>query len=138
MPTWYRRELDYGAEGADVEVVQRKLGATVNGLYDVDTAAAVRGLQRRRALTPTGIVDEGTAAVLGEAAAAGLTPLWFTRELHLGLAGPDVALLRDRLGLAPGNRFDRETEAAVRRYQSGRAIAPTGAITESLAVQIGE
>lgn len=138
MPRWYYRHLSVGDSGRDVEAIQRRLGQPVDGKYSLDTAAAVRGLQRRRGLDPTGEVDLDTAESIGESASAHLSPRWYSRELHRGMHGVDVAMVRQRLGLDGGDRFDVDLVAAVRRHQSALGIIPTGIVNESLALLLGE
>lgn len=138
LPLWFRRVLDQGATGNDVAAVQRKLGLPVTCFYDPDTAAAVRGVQRRVGLRASGVVDDATALALGESASAHLAPEWFSRTLRLHLGGDDVAALRARLDLPEGTRFTHEVDAAVRRLQSSLSIVPDGVVDEALAILIGE
>lgn len=50
-----------------VDVVQTKLRAVRTGIYDEQTIVRVRGYQRLFGLKVTGIVDEQTASMIGEA-----------------------------------------------------------------------
>lgn len=128
-PRWYHRDLEDGFTGLDVEVVQRKVGAPVTRTYDADTATRVRGLQRLKGLPMTGTVDEGTADALGESARDGMGPEWFTRTLRLWDEGDDVRSLRSALGFTDtDNRYDPDTEAAVRRHQSANDLPLTGEV----------
>lgn len=135
MTSWFRRDLEAGDSGPDVEVVQRRLGAAVTGLFDAETVSYVRGLQRMKGLPVTGEVDERTADVIGEPARAGLLPTWFNRSLTRGDSGEDVAALRRYLGLS-GSSFDHELELAVRRFQSEHMLHPTGVFDEEAAHKI--
>lgn len=70
MPTWYHRVLRFTAgspmeSGEDVKVVQRKVGATADGLYGPNTAAKVRGFQLTHKLAVDGVVGPLTAKELG-------------------------------------------------------------------------
>ncbi len=136
MPSWYSRPLSIGDEGRDVEVVQRKLGARISGVYQEDTARRVRGVQRKMGLLESGEVDTETAEAIGERADVGLPPEWFTRTLRLNDIGEDVAQLRDLLGLVPGALFTHEVEDAVRRFQSSRQITPTGVVDTALILSL--
>ena len=69
--------LAQGSSGAAVEKVQRQLmalGISVHGGADGDfgpsTAKAVQAFQRSRALTPSGVIDEATGAILAAASAS--------------------------------------------------------------------
>jgi hypothetical protein len=61
------------------------------------------------------------AASEGPERPAGTPPL-----LQLGSSGPWVAYLRARLGLAAGDSFDAELDAALRAFQSAKGLASDG------------
>lgn len=71
VPAWYHRELSWGGvkgqymTGPDVETVQRKVGAPVDGAYGPNTVADVKRFQTNHHLTPDGIVGPKTATALG-------------------------------------------------------------------------
>lgn len=128
-PIWYRRPLLGGEQGYDVTVVQRKLQAPATGVFDDDTKQRVRGLQQNHGLPPTGFLDQRVAEILGEAADHELLPEWYTRPLMQGETGPDVAALRERLGIPPGDVYDDETRRAVLRFQSSHDLPLSGEVT---------
>ena len=135
--SWYRRELDLGATGEDVRIVQRRLGAPVTGIYDEDTMAYVRGLQRLKGLPMSGKTDNATADAVGEKARAGMLPEWYSRPLHMWDEGDDVRELRLALGFTNGdNRYDPDLELAVRRFQSEHELTPSGRIDEETALKL--
>jgi peptidoglycan hydrolase-like protein with peptidoglycan-binding domain len=138
MPSWFRRELAFGAIGPDVIVVQRKLKMIATGVYDRDTEARVRAVQMEYHLVPTGRVDEATAQRIGEVERHGLVPDWFTRTLALGDEGEDVEQLRYLLGLPRAGIFDSVLEDRVRQFQSQHRIHPDGTVSEQVAILIGE
>lgn len=138
MVSWWRRDLSLGDQGPDVEVVQRKLRCWQNGVYDFETTARVRALQKRLELPVTGVVDQDTAEALGELPTALQVPSWYQRELVLGDEGEDVAALRRMLGLRPAPLFDRVCEDAVRRLQSERGVVPNGHANLDVARWLGE
>jgi len=115
MPRWFTHPLAEGDTGDAVRIVQRKVDATITGVFDDETAARVRGVQLRRGLPLTGVVDEATAEVLGEKPDAGRVPDWFP-------------------GPPPGGM----TEAQVRRFQSERGLPLTGVVDEATAVALGD
>lgn len=90
----------------------------------------------------TGVVDAPTAEKIGESVATSLVPEWYTRSLHLGFAGKDVEVVNRRLFVHPkgkvDNRFTHDTEAAVRRLQSGNDLPANGVIDEDTAILIGD
>ena len=138
MPSWFTRVLALGDSGGDVELVQRKLHASTSGTYDIATEARVRGLQKHHGLLVTGVVDATTAEVLGESVRQGMMPEWFFRDLRLGTEGADVLVLTEQLGMSPSAFFDDVTESAVRRFQSSHDLYPTGVVTETDAIAIGD
>src|SRR6476660_985707 len=69
--TFGSRTLRVGMQGGDVKILNgivrsKAYGSSValTDLFENPTAAAVERFQRRKALTPTGIVDSGTATAL--------------------------------------------------------------------------
>ena len=138
MATWFHRILTIGMTGADVELVQRKLRSSVTGTYDADTASRVRGIQFADKLPITGMVDSITADSIGESVRADVPPDWYRRELGMRSEGEDVQRLRELLGLHNHGRFDREVEAAVRRFQSAHHLPLTGRIHEPDAAALGD
>jgi peptidoglycan hydrolase-like protein with peptidoglycan-binding domain len=138
LATWFQRILTIGNTGADVSLVQRKLKALNTGVYDRETAARVRGLQHERSLPATGIVDYATSDAIGESVRLGMPPDWYGHELGLWATGADVERLRELLGLEPHGRFDRDVEAAVRRFQSAHRLPLTGRVTQTDATVLGD
>lgn len=137
-PTWWRREIDVGDRGRDVEIVRRLISAPPSDTYEEDDAVAIRGIQKTNDLPVTGTVDEQTAEVLGEPADADLMPTWFTRTLALWDEGPDVRRARQLLELPDDDRYDPDAEAAVRRLQSAHGLDLTGELGEPEAFILGE
>lgn len=108
---------------AAAQVALRSQGlytGSIDGVNGSDTVAAVRRLQRRASLSPTGVLDRLTREALG---ALG-KPLVGTRTIGIGSLGWDVSVLEFELarhGFAPGKidgRFDRSTLAAAQRFRS--------------------
>lgn len=136
-PGWFSRDLALGDRGADVMILQRRIGAMVDGYYGPDTEQRVRGLQKKAGLEMTGKVNKATAQRIGERARKGLAPEWFHRDLELWFEGEDVRAARIAFGLGDrDNRFDPDLESAVRRFQSEKGIYPTGIITKEIATAI--
>jgi peptidoglycan hydrolase-like protein with peptidoglycan-binding domain len=138
-PVWWTRDLTLGDEGDDVRIVQRKLDAAVTGTYDDDTAARVRGLEKKMGKKQTGVVDAGVAETLGEKATAGQVPEWFTEDCGPGCSGPCVARLR--VLLKQPNLpvyYDNSLENAVRRFQSANGLDVTGVVDEATAVSLAD
>jgi len=139
MASWFHRILTVGCVGEDVRLVQRKLRASnITGTFDAETASRVRGLQFADKLPVTGMVDATTADHIGESVRLGMTPDWFAHELRLWSEGKDVERLRTLLGFKDYGRFDRDVEAAVRRFQSAHHLPLTGWVSEQDAITLGD
>lgn len=57
-----------------------------------------------------------------------LVPLSAGPALKPGVDGPRVALLRQRLGLAPGTKFDAGLASVVKEYQQAHGLKPDGIV----------
>jgi murein L,D-transpeptidase YcbB/YkuD len=140
VPSWYKRIVDVGMTGPDVDIVRRKLGLGP-GPYDSTTERMVASLARSKKIASNGEVNKEVAEHLGPSAAeaAGLGPGWYTRPIEqMFQEGEDVRALRERLGLGDyDNRFDADAEAAVRRIQSANDLPVTGLVDEATARIIG-
>jgi peptidoglycan hydrolase-like protein with peptidoglycan-binding domain len=141
IPHWYRRDIEIGDTGPDVDIVLRKLGEPP-GSYTPAAAEKVRGLARKRKITTDGEVNAPVAKALGPSASADLTPVWYVdhgRPYDLWDEGEDVRTLRGLLGLSTlDDRYDPDVEAAVRRFQTQHQLLPTGRVDQELAKLIGE
>lgn len=77
LPTLSVGVLSYGSYGEDVEALQEALSElglyeqTVNGLYDVETVASVKLLQKRLAVTQDGIFGPKTRTAYNEMVSGG-------------------------------------------------------------------
>lgn len=139
-PRWWRRDITLGDEGDDVLIVQRKLGAPMTGAYDDETAARVRGVQKTMGRKKQdGVVDAATAEELGEKADAGQAPEWYEKDCGPGCSGPCVAKVRILLG-QPNLPvyFDKDLEAAVRRFQSANGLELTGVVDAATATALAD
>jgi peptidoglycan hydrolase-like protein with peptidoglycan-binding domain len=133
LPSWYRRPIRPGDTGPDVVALKRIFGLDWETPWDDASVMLLRGYYGTDTVTPE------IAAAIGEAAApaAGLPPLWFERDLHMGDYGNDVDAVRRILGLRPGV-YDETLRDAVKRYEGNHGINPTGVVTEKLALIMGE
>ena len=138
-PVWWTRDLTIGDEGDDVRIVQRKVDAPVTGTYDDDTAARVRGVQRRMGKKQNGVVDAEVAEKLGDKATKGQVPNWFSETCEHGCACPAVAQVRILLGQPNLPVYlDHDLSAAVRRFQSANGLEVNGTVDEATAVALAD
>jgi hypothetical protein len=116
---------------AAVQVALRAVGlypGPVDGVAGPITRQAVVRFQKRRGLVADGSVGASTRRALGTLG----RPLLGRRELWIGRIGWDVSSLEFRLrslGLQVGavdGRFDRRTDAALRRFQRANGLAADG------------
>lgn len=123
--------------GPDVRFVQRSLrtlGLPVrpDGVYGPNTAASVKWFQRKHGLHADGIVGPETHATIVRAR------IKQTKGERLGYGmpgarGPAVRLLQEALrrynpALRVTGRFDRATEAEVKRFQRRAGLYPDGVV----------
>jgi peptidoglycan hydrolase-like protein with peptidoglycan-binding domain len=66
-----------------------------------------------------------------------VTPRWFRRELALGDSGPDVDVVRRKLGLGPGI-YDRTCIERVKGMAKAKGKTSDGTVTEEVADILGE
>jgi len=123
-PLWFNEPLTVGDSGRAVDVVRRKLGL-VPGDYDSTLAAHVRAFQRGARLAMTGVVDEDTAKALGEREGFGLLPPWWQNAPILPENPLYISKISDLLG--------RGGVDALKRFQGGHNLVPTGIIDETTA-----
>jgi peptidoglycan hydrolase-like protein with peptidoglycan-binding domain len=139
MPVWYTRDLTLGDTGDDVLIVQRKLDAPLTGTYDDDTAARVRGAQKKMGKKQTGVVDAETAEKLGEKATAGQVPDWYTEPCEADCHCPAVAKVRVLLGQPNLPVYnDTALQNAVRRFQSANGLKVSGVVDEATAIALAD
>lgn len=133
IPKWYVREIRAGMAGPDVKTCKRILGLDWETPWDGTAQVLLRGYFGRDYVT----ADIAEKIGESEAAAEGLPPEWYVRDLEPGMWGPDVDAVRKILDLGHGI-YDDHMESAVRRYQSNHQIVPTGTINEELSLLLGE
>ena len=139
-PAWFWRTLLPGDQGPDVIVVQRKLSAPLTGCMDNQTAAFVRGFQKKHHLEENGFVTKKTAARLGEKATKGLTPGWFHHDLLPGDSCKHVELAREAFGLPmlPAFVDDTLVDAVLRFQSSQKGLKASGKIDKATAVALAD
>jgi peptidoglycan hydrolase-like protein with peptidoglycan-binding domain len=128
--------LSSGAEGRQVQLLQKALGIGVDGIYGAETEAAVRSFQARNGLSVDGIVGPQTSAALrggsgaggGRAFASNFTATTPTEAASTGSEGDAVARLQSALRLSPDGNFGPQTEAAVRRLQARHGLTVDGVV----------
>lgn len=105
-------------------------GGTVDGLLGPQTVTAIRQLEQRSGLAPTGRMRSELRSALGPYG----VPKLGTRSLTVPSVGWDVAefqfVLASR-GVPSGEfdgRFSERTAAAVRRFQRSIGLAPDGVV----------
>jgi peptidoglycan hydrolase-like protein with peptidoglycan-binding domain len=139
IPRWFVGELGPGSVDPSVLVVQRRLGAPLSGVFDEETEARVRGVQRRHGLRESGMVNETTAEKIGEKAATGLVPEWFEGDCSQGCACKAVVFIRRALRQADlPVHFDDHLENLVRQFQSANGLKVTGVVNKKTAIALAD
>lgn len=124
VPLWWSRPIVEGDTGRDVAIVQRKLGLLPTGTADASLPLVIRGFQKALRLPPTGVVDEATAAELGELEGFGLLPLWFTHPA----VNPGDPAYQHALDLLGATGVD-----GLKRFQGNHKLPPTGVVDATTA-----
>jgi len=132
-PAWFQRDVSEGDRGGDVWVARKLLGCVEGRDFDLSVTAAVRGAQLRAGLPVTGVLDERTAAVLGDPGWAVALPSWWDGPVGPGSSPEAVGAVSRALGGPVTYRWTRALERAVRRAQGQHGIAPTGRVCEETA-----
>jgi hypothetical protein len=64
-------------------------------------------------------------------------PLWYKREISLGAMGPDVRVVRRKLGFSEDGPYDRAVQAKVMGVARKRKIDTDGEVNEDVAEELG-
>jgi peptidoglycan hydrolase-like protein with peptidoglycan-binding domain len=64
-------------------------------------------------------------------------PAWYRREIRLGDVGPDVVVVRRKLGLLPAGAFDEVCEELVRGLARKRRVETRGEVNDGVAAALG-
>ncbi|MBQ6175020.1 MAG: peptidoglycan-binding protein [Clostridia bacterium] len=139
--------LKRGSSGKSVTNLQYTLyelgyySGSVDGKYGASTAAAVAAFQSRNGLNPTGEADNQTQTLLYSSnAKAAPASSGKYKTLRPGDVGEDVLEMKDvliQLGYSTtnDNKYDEQTETAVRRFQERNGLKVDGiAGTSTLSV----
>lgn len=120
-------ELSVGDKGTAVKVLQAGLGGlAVDGAFGQATAGAVKALQTRWGLSPTGIVTLKTWNRV-ELTVHPLIGYWSTVAKR-GQTGATVVALQRALRITADGSFGPGTESAVKAAQTRAKLASTGVV----------
>lgn len=64
-------------------------------------------------------------------------PKWYTREIVTGMSGPDVDVVRRKLGLSPG-QHDRASEDRIKALARKNDVESRGEVNPDVAKYLGE
>jgi hypothetical protein len=126
------RQGDSGAKVTALQCLLKQQGVydgRLNGTYNLATKNAVTKFQKKYTLADTGVVNRSTWMVLLAKGSPSFSKVGSgtdaVRRIQraLNAAGDE--------GLTISGVFDRRTEAAVKRYQTGRGLPATGVVASS-------
>lgn len=132
-PSEQRPTLRKGSKGEFVKRAQSALGIAADGDFGPATERATKAFQTEHKLTSDGVIGPATWAALDKA-------VWekpdsidpdspALREiLHRGSHGDEVKTVQKLLALKPDGDFGAITEAAVKAFQVGMALNPSGVV----------
>jgi peptidoglycan hydrolase-like protein with peptidoglycan-binding domain len=136
--TQLARGIARGASGPSVSLIQGLVGATVDGRFGPQTAAAVRAFQRGHGLVADGVVGPLTWAALVDVANGGTGLSAITsgsvpravilRGVAQGARGQTVVTIQRLVGVAPDGRFGPLTRGAVQAWQRTHGLVPDGVV----------
>lgn len=66
------------------------------------------------------------------------SPSWFRRDIRLGDSGPDVRIVRRKLGFIPDGEYDLAVEERVRGLARKRKVQSEGEVNKAVAGELGE
>jgi peptidoglycan hydrolase-like protein with peptidoglycan-binding domain len=115
--------------GADVEVVQRAVGAKVDGIFGDETERLVRAYQEQHGLMIDGIAGPQVFGAI--AAGKNLSKPKYSRMLRRTspmMRGKDIEAVQAILGVAIDGWYGPITEAAVREFQRSKGITVDGIV----------
>lgn len=67
-----------------------------------------------------------------------MIPLWYTREIHISDTGPDVRVVRRKLGLDPDQPYDVIAAERIRGMAAKRKVNTDGEVNQPVAEALGE
>lgn len=67
-----------------------------------------------------------------------MSPLWFKRVILPGMTGPDVSVVRRKLGFPEEGTYDRAVEAKVRGMAGRVGVQSDGEVNDAVADLLGE
>lgn len=65
-------------------------------------------------------------------------PLWFKRDIHLGMSGPDVRIVRRKMGFPENGTYDLSIQRAVMGLGKAKNLDASGDVTADVASELGE
>jgi peptidoglycan hydrolase-like protein with peptidoglycan-binding domain len=109
--------LGRGLHGEPVRILQQRLGITADGIFGMQTDAALRAYQQQNGLTVDGLAGPDTFSQMG---------LHELVLLQKGARGDTVKKLQSGLGIEADGHFGPGTEAAVRKFQESKGLDVDG------------
>ncbi|MFF5322837.1 peptidoglycan-binding protein, partial [Janibacter hoylei] len=139
-PTSYPT-LREGASGPDVQLAQKVIGVSADGVFGPATREALKTWQSKNGIKVTGILDQATWDQMvklgkipprgGDDAGGALTP-YLKTKIRLGSTGDAVKALQKELKISADGVFGSGTEKAVKAYQKSKELDQNGIVSPNV------
>ncbi|GAA3602241.1 peptidoglycan-binding protein [Marihabitans asiaticum] len=133
-----------GHRGSVVKNIQRKVGASVDGVFGPNTRSKVMAFQRRNGLAVDGVVGPKTASRMGlsgrGSSSSGSTSSRsssFSGTVRIGHRGAVVRNIQRKVGASVDGVFGPGTRSKVMAFQRRNGLAVDGVVGPSTASRMG-
>nr|WP_257907362.1 peptidoglycan-binding protein [Janibacter limosus] len=133
--------LREGASGPDVQLAQKVIGVTADGVFGPATKAALRTRQSKNGVAVTGVPDEATRDAMvsngdiparGAATPGGALDKYLKTTIRPGSTGDSVKALQRELKVTADGAFGPQTEQAVKAFQKAKQLKVDGVVAPNV------
>ncbi|WP_169797149.1 peptidoglycan-binding domain-containing protein, partial [Janibacter anophelis] len=132
--------LREGASGPDVQLAQKVLGVSADGVFGPATKSALRTWQSKNDVPVTGVLDQATWDKMVQKGdipprggdGGGELDTYLTTTIRLGSTGDSVKALQRTLGITADGAFGSQTEKAVKQFQEDKELKADGVVSPNV------
>ncbi|WP_162787036.1 peptidoglycan-binding domain-containing protein, partial [Janibacter anophelis] len=132
--------LREGASGPDVQLAQKVLGVSADGVFGPATKSALRTWQSKNDVPVTGVLDQATWDKMVQKGdipprggdGGGELDTYLTTTVRLGSTGDSVKALQRTLGITADGAFGSQTENAVKQFQEDKELKADGVVSPNV------